>query len=117
LIGGAAKRREACLPIDYDPKKDIQVYSGLQNQTMTERTKKLCPSHEGGNNYWSTSFSQRTRLLYIPSRPTCNEMTMTPDLLRNSTGAMLGEFPRKRGDPIRMIAKYFRSVCSLDFLT
>jgi hypothetical protein len=36
------------LPIDYDPKKDIQVYSGLQNQTMTERTKKLCPSHEGG---------------------------------------------------------------------
>jgi alcohol dehydrogenase (cytochrome c) len=78
------------LPIDYDPKKDIQVYSGLQNQTMTERTKKLCPSHEGGNNYWSTSFSQRTRLLYIPSRPTCNEMTMTPDLLRNPTGAMLG---------------------------
>jgi alcohol dehydrogenase (cytochrome c) len=78
------------LPIDYDPKKDIQVYSGLQNQTMTERTKKLCPSHEGGNNYWSASFSQRTRLLYIPSRPTCNEMTMTPDLLRNPTGAMLG---------------------------
>jgi alcohol dehydrogenase (cytochrome c) len=57
---------------------------------MTERTKKLCPSHEGGNNYWSASFSQRTRLLYIPSRPTCNEMTMTPDLLRNPTGAMLG---------------------------
>jgi alcohol dehydrogenase (cytochrome c) len=45
---------------------------------------------EGGNNYWSASFSQRTRLLYIPSRPTCNEMTMTPDLLRNPTGAMLG---------------------------
>jgi hypothetical protein len=78
------------LPIDCDPKKDIQVYSGLQNQTMTERTKKLCPSHEGANNYWSASFSQRTRLLYIPSRPTCNEMTMTPDLLRNPTGAMLG---------------------------
>ena len=27
------------------PKKDIQVYSGLQNQTMSDRTKKLCPSH------------------------------------------------------------------------
>jgi alcohol dehydrogenase (cytochrome c) len=79
------------LPIDYDPKKDIQVYSGLQNQTMTDRTKKLCPSHEGGNNYWSASFSQMTRLLYIPSRPTCNEMTMTPDQLRNpTTGSMLG---------------------------
>jgi alcohol dehydrogenase (cytochrome c) len=78
------------LPIDYDPKRDIQVYSGLQNQTMTDRTKRLCPSHEGGNNYWSASYSQRTRLLYIPSRPTCNEMTMTPDQLRNATGAMLG---------------------------
>src|SRR6267154_237753 len=79
------------LPIDYDPKKDIQVYSGLQNQTISDRTKKLCPSHEGGNNFWSASFSQRTRLLYIPSRPTCNEMTMTPDQLRNpTTGSMLG---------------------------
>jgi alcohol dehydrogenase (cytochrome c) len=78
------------LPLDYDPKRDIQVYSGLQNQTMTDRTKRLCPSHEGGNNYWSASYSQRTRLLYIPSRPTCNEMTMTPDQLRNPTGAMLG---------------------------
>jgi hypothetical protein len=61
------------LPIDYDPTKDIQVYSGLQNQTMSDRNKKLCPSHEGGNNYWSAPFIQRTRLLYIPSRPTCNE--------------------------------------------
>jgi alcohol dehydrogenase (cytochrome c) len=78
------------LPIDYDPTKDIQVYSGLQNQTMTDRTKKLCPSHEGGANYQPTSYSQRTRLLYIPSRPTCNEMTMTPDQLRSPTGSMLG---------------------------
>jgi alcohol dehydrogenase (cytochrome c) len=78
------------LPIDYDPRKDIQIYSGLQNQTMTDRTKRLCPSHEGGNNYWSASYSQRTRLLYIPSRPTCNEMTMTPDQLRSPTGSMLG---------------------------
>src|SRR5258708_20287877 len=88
------------LPIDYDPKKDIQVYSGLQNQTMTDRTKKLCPSHEGGNNYWSASFSQRTRLLYIPSRPTCNEMTMTPDQLRTPTPSpMLAAGPRLLDPP------------------
>jgi alcohol dehydrogenase (cytochrome c) len=78
------------LPVDYDPTKDIQVYSGLQTQTLTDRTKRICPSHEGGNNYWSASYSQRTRLLYIPSRPTCNEVTMTPDQLRSPTGAMLG---------------------------
>ena len=78
------------LPLDYDPTKDIQVYSGRQNQTLTDPTKKLCPSVEGGNNYWSASYSQRTRLIYIPSRPTCSETTITPDRLRNPTGLMLG---------------------------
>jgi alcohol dehydrogenase (cytochrome c) len=58
---------------------------------LTDRTKKLCPSHEGGNNYWSASYSQRTRLIYFPSRPTCDEVTMTPDQLRSpTTGSMLG---------------------------
>jgi hypothetical protein len=37
---------------------DTQVYSGLQNQTMTDRTKKLCPSHEDGDNYWSASLAK-----------------------------------------------------------
>src|SRR5438132_2632070 len=77
-------------PVDYDPTKDIQVYSGQQAMTLTDRTKKLCPSLLGGNNHWSASYSRRTKLLYIPSRPTCNEVTMTPDQLRSPTGAMLG---------------------------
>jgi alcohol dehydrogenase (cytochrome c) len=77
-------------PLDYDPAKDIQVYSGQQTQTLTDPTKKLCPSHEGGNNFWSASYSPKTKLLYIPSRPTCDEVTMTPSQLRNATGSMLG---------------------------
>jgi alcohol dehydrogenase (cytochrome c) len=77
-------------PLDYDPTKDIQVYSGQQAQTLADPTKKLCPSHEGGNNFWSASYSPKTRLLYIPSRPTCDEVTMTPNQLRTATGAMLG---------------------------
>jgi alcohol dehydrogenase (cytochrome c) len=77
-------------PLDYDPTKDIQVYSGQQAQTLTDLTKKLCPSHEGGNNFWSASYSPRTKLLYIPSRPTCDEVTMTPNQLRSSTGSLVG---------------------------
>jgi alcohol dehydrogenase (cytochrome c) len=76
-------------PVDYDPGKDIQVYSGVQNQTLTDRTKRICPSHEGGSNYWSASYSPRTRLLYIPSRPTCNEVTLTPEQPRSPTGGLL----------------------------
>jgi alcohol dehydrogenase (cytochrome c) len=78
------------LPVDYDPNRDIQVYSSQQNMTLTDRTKKLCPSWIGGNNYWSASYSRRTKLIYIPSASSCNEATLDPDAGRSATGAMLG---------------------------
>jgi hypothetical protein len=34
----------------------------------------------GGNNYWPASYSQRTKLLYIPSNSNCNEVTLDPSL-------------------------------------
>ncbi len=67
-------------PVDYDPNKDIQTYSGKQNQTLAEPTRKLCPSMSGGNNYWPAAYSQRTKLLYIPSNSSCNEVTLDPKL-------------------------------------
>jgi alcohol dehydrogenase (cytochrome c) len=82
------------LPIDYDPNKDIQVYSGQQAMTLADRTKKLCPSWLGGNNYWSASYSRRTKLLYIPSASSCNESTLDPNAGRNAGGAILGGVPR-----------------------
>ena len=78
------------LPVDYDPTKDIQVYSGQQAMTLTDRTKKLCPSWLGGNNYWSASYSRKTRLLYIPSASSCNEATLDPDMARSPTGSLSG---------------------------
>jgi alcohol dehydrogenase (cytochrome c) len=78
------------LPVDYDPGKAIQVYSGLQNQTLSDRTKKLCPSHDGGSNFWSASYSPKTRLLYIPSRSTCDEITLTQDNRKNANGIING---------------------------
>jgi alcohol dehydrogenase (cytochrome c) len=78
------------LPVDYDPNKDIQVYSGLQNQTPTDPTKKLCPSHDGGSNFWSASYSQKTKLLYIPTRSTCNEISLTQDVRKNANGIING---------------------------
>jgi alcohol dehydrogenase (cytochrome c) len=82
------------LPLDYDPNKDIQVYSGQQNMTLTDRTKKLCPSWVGGNNYWSASYSRRTKLLYIPSDSTCSEATLDPDAARSETGSLRGGVPK-----------------------
>jgi len=67
-------------PVDYDPGRDIQVYSGMQNQTVADPTKKLCPSMSGGNNFWPSAYSQRTKLIYIPSMSSCNQLTLDTSL-------------------------------------
>ncbi len=68
------------LPVDYDPSKDVQVYSGKQNQTLADRTKKLCPSMSGGNNYFPAAYSPKTGLLYIPAMSSCNQVTLDTNL-------------------------------------
>jgi alcohol dehydrogenase (cytochrome c) len=62
-------------PVDYDPARDIQVYSGVANQIPGETvTKKACPSHVGGNNYWPSSYSRKTGLIYIAGQTGCDNM-------------------------------------------
>ncbi len=70
------------LPVDYDPAKDIQVYSGKQNFTVAEPTKKLCPSMWGGNNYYPPAYSQKTGLIYIPALSMCNESTLDQEAIK-----------------------------------
>jgi alcohol dehydrogenase (cytochrome c) len=69
-------------PIDYDPTLDVQVYSGQQNFTLAEPVKQLCPSMAGGNNYQPPAYSQRTKLLYIPSMTMCNEVTLDQESIK-----------------------------------
>jgi alcohol dehydrogenase (cytochrome c) len=90
------------LPVDYDPNKDIQVYSGKQNQTLEDRVKKLCPSMSGGNNFWSASYSPKTKLLYIPSASSCNEVAFDPDGVKkgNFFGAAFKHIERNESDII-----------------
>jgi alcohol dehydrogenase (cytochrome c) len=58
-------------PLDYDPGKDVQTYAGMGNLTPGAPLKKLCPSHLGGNNFWPSSYSPRTKLIYIPALTAC----------------------------------------------
>jgi alcohol dehydrogenase (cytochrome c) len=64
-------------PIDYDPNKDIQTYSGLANQTLAG-AKRACPGHAGGNNFWPSSYSPRTKLIYVPALSNCEEISLDP---------------------------------------
>jgi alcohol dehydrogenase (cytochrome c) len=58
-------------PLDYDPNKAIQTYAGVGNLNPNEPLKKVCPSMIGGNNYWPSSYSPKTKLLYIPALTGC----------------------------------------------
>jgi alcohol dehydrogenase (cytochrome c) len=90
-------------PVDYDPNKDIQTYNGKMNQTLADPTKKLCPSMSGGNNYWPAAYSQKTKLLYIPSMSSCNEVTLDPKLSNKAgdwKGATFRNIERNETDMI-----------------
>jgi alcohol dehydrogenase (cytochrome c) len=62
-------------PLDYDPNKDVQTYSGLADPTAAEPIKKVCPTRTGGNNYFPSSYSPRTQMLYIPALTACEFVT------------------------------------------
>jgi alcohol dehydrogenase (cytochrome c) len=63
-------------PVEYDPTKDIQLYAGVGNLTPGAPLKKVCPSIAGGNNYWPSSYSPKTKLLYIPAMTACMEVAV-----------------------------------------
>ncbi len=67
-------------PVDYDAGKDIQLYSGAAAPTLDSPTKQMCPGPSGGNNFWPSTFSVKTRLIYIPTATPCVVVTQNPAL-------------------------------------
>jgi alcohol dehydrogenase (cytochrome c) len=73
-------------PIDYDPNKDVQTYSGVSDPTAEVPVKKVCPNRTGGNNYFPSSYSPKTQLLYIPAMTACEFVTNNTDLVKREPG-------------------------------
>lgn len=66
-------------PKEYDPKKDLQTYAIATNRTADAPTKKACPANVGGNNFWPSTLSPKTNLLYIPAITGCVTFTTDPN--------------------------------------
>jgi alcohol dehydrogenase (cytochrome c) len=73
-------------PLDYDPGKDIQSYAGIGNLDPGLPPKKLCPGHDGSNNFWPSSYSPQTRLIYIPALTACQTVTVNHEKLGQAKG-------------------------------
>ena len=63
-------------PLNYDPGKDVQVYSaGSHGSRATPKSNELCPSHFGGKNWEPTAYNPDLKLLYVPATEGCNFIT------------------------------------------
>ena len=67
-------------PVDYVAGADRQMYAGVATPTLERNNVRQCPSLSGGNNFWPTSYSPLTKLLYIPSDSGCDQLKIDPSL-------------------------------------
>jgi alcohol dehydrogenase (cytochrome c) len=75
-------------PVDYDPKRDLQLYAEPPHVLEHKGTRLVCPEISGGSNLWPATYSQRTRLFYIPSLEGCADVT--PDHTAHVPGKFAG---------------------------
>ena len=74
-------------PVDYDPNKDIQTYAGVANYDKRNTPlKKVCPSQGAENNYFPSSYSPRTKLIYIPATSNCANRADRPRAAQQGEG-------------------------------
>jgi len=65
-------------PVEYDPKKDLQVYKIGKPSRRDQGKMQGCPNIQGGVNYFPTSYSRRTHLSYGGGLEACSFITVDP---------------------------------------
>ena len=67
---------ETGMPLEYDPKKDIQPYLGKpdRNNLVTM----ICPGNMGGKNWPPTAYHPDLKMWYIPVIESCNQIKVQP---------------------------------------
>jgi alcohol dehydrogenase (cytochrome c) len=70
----------------------------------------VCPSPSGGNNFWPSAYSQRTKLIYIPAISACAEVTQDSKLSVKTPTEM-------RGGVSKGIERYETDFSAMDPLT
>jgi alcohol dehydrogenase (cytochrome c) len=65
-------------PVEYDPKKDLQVYKIGKPSRRAQGQLMGCPNIQGGVNFMPTSYSLRTHLTYGGAIEGCSNITPDP---------------------------------------
>ncbi len=75
------------------------------NQEPTEAGNRICPSLEGGTNWFSTSFNPATRLYYVQTMEKCDLFTKRAAPWRAGSGYFGGSFEEAPGDKPQKILR------------
>ena len=86
-------------PLDYDPARDIQLYAAPANAVEDKGVRQVCPYIAGGTNFWPSSYSGRTGLLYVPTHEGCGRVTIdtSAHVRGRITGGAVGDGGRITG--------------------
>jgi alcohol dehydrogenase (cytochrome c) len=62
-------------PLNYDPTKDVQVYTPGSHGLRGQGPGKTCASHSGGKNWPPSAYNPELNLLYLPTIEGCDTIT------------------------------------------
>jgi alcohol dehydrogenase (cytochrome c) len=62
-------------PLNYDPTKDVQIYTPGSHGLRGQGPSKTCTSHSGGKNWPPSSYNPELNLLYLPTIEGCDSIT------------------------------------------
>ncbi len=63
------------MPLEYDPKKDVQPYVASMTPSRARPTTDVkCPTTTGGKNWEPSAYNPDLNLMYIPSAEGCNKL-------------------------------------------
>jgi alcohol dehydrogenase (cytochrome c) len=62
-------------PLNYDPTKDVQVYTPGSHGMRGQGPSKVCTSHSGGKNWQPSAYNPTLSLMYLPTIEGCDSIT------------------------------------------
>jgi len=105
-------------PLNYDPTKDVQVYTPGSHGLRGQGASKTCTSHSGGKNWPPSSYNAELNLLYLPTIEGCDSITTAEQKNFEDQGGSVKWRERFTGGTTRALPeKRYGAVKAVDPLT
>ncbi len=105
---------ETGLPVNYDPKADVQTYNpgthGMRGNPMAT----VCPSHFGAKNWEPSAYNPHLNLMFIPSVEGCDGIETVAQKDFADQGGTVQPRDRFSGGSFKLTSRLYGSLKALD---